>query len=204
MAESLAAESAEGVTGLVLAGGRGRRMGGVDKGLLLHAGTPLAQRALQRLAPQVQCLAVNANRHPDRYAAFGVPVWPDTVPGQPGPLAGLLAGLSHATTPWLAAVPCDLPHVPSDLVGQLRAALDGRTARAAFAVAGGRAHPACCLLHADLARPLRAALDAGERRVLAWLQAQGARPVDFDDAAAFVNLNTPRDLIVDAGAASGC
>ena len=97
------------ITGLVLAGGRGSRMGGVDKGLQLHHGVPLALHALRRLAPQVGPAMLNANRNVEAYAAFGAPVWPDTPPNYAGPLAGFVAGLSHCHTPYLVTVPCDSP-----------------------------------------------------------------------------------------------
>src|ERR1700761_8879843 len=107
------------ITGLVLAGGRGSRMGGVDKGLQLHLGTPLALHALNRLRPQVAGLMLNANRNLEVYEAMGAPVWPDEPADFAGPLAGMLAGLSHCPTPYLATVPCDSPDFPLDLVARL-------------------------------------------------------------------------------------
>ena len=100
------------ITGLILAGGRGSRMGGVDKGLQDHLGVPLALHALRRLAPQVGTVMINANRNLDVYASMGVPVWPDEIPDYAGPLAGMLAGLAHCETPYLATVPCDTPNFP--------------------------------------------------------------------------------------------
>lgn len=192
----------EDITGLVLAGGRGSRMGGVDKGLQHHAGQPLAAHALQRLRPQVGALMISANRHLADYAALGVPVWPDTLPDQPGPLAGLLAGLRRCSTPWMASVPCDCPHFPADLVARLAAAREAEGTALAVAAtrddAGGdgglRLHPVFCLLGRDLATSLEASLRAGERRVAHWVAQQGASVVCFDDATAFVNVNTPADL----------
>lgn len=190
------------ITGLVLAGGRSSRMGGVDKGLQQHAGQPLAAHALQRLRPQVGALVISANRHLPAYAALGVPVWPDTLPDHPGPLAGLLAGLTHCTTPWLVSVPCDCPHFPADLVARLAAAREAEGTALAVAAtpdddAGNgrlRLHPVFCLLRRDLAASLEASLQAGERRVAQWVARQRASVVRFDDAAAFVNVNTPADL----------
>ena len=101
------------ITGLVLAGGRGSRMGGVDKGLQAYRGMPLAMHALLRLGPQVGEMMVNANRNLAAYESLGVPVWPDALPDYPGPLAGFLTGLERCTTPFLATVPCDSPHFPS-------------------------------------------------------------------------------------------
>ena len=184
----------ERITGLVLAGGLGRRMGGADKGRLPWRGRPLAAHAIERLAPQVGALAISANRNTDAYAAFGVPVLADTLPGALGPLAGVLAGMRHAATPWLAVVPCDAPRFPADLVARLAA---GRgDAPLAYARAG-RTHPVFCLVPTALADALERSLVAGDRRVERWLQASGGVAVDFDDAAAFANLNTPENLDAD-------
>ncbi len=198
------------ITGLVLAGGQGRRMGGVEKGLqqmptaaaapnpLPHP-LPLARHALARLAPQVGRLALSANRHLDAYTAWGMPVWPDGYPGL-GPLAGLAAGLSRAETPWLATVPCDAPRFPLDLVLRLAEAIedaDAQTvaqkdarpgaqagmrtsAQAAVAWSGGKPQPVFCLVHRDLAGSLQAFLGRGERRAQEWLASVGALRVDFD------------------------
>src|ERR1700679_3295306 len=107
------------ITGLILAGGRGSRMGGIDKGLQWHLGVPLARHALERLRPQVAALMLNANRNLAAYQAMGVPVWQDETPDFPGPLAGMLAGLEHCDTPYLVTVPCDSPNFPTDLVARL-------------------------------------------------------------------------------------
>jgi molybdopterin-guanine dinucleotide biosynthesis protein A len=183
------------ITGLVLAGGRGARMGGLDKGLVKLGGEPLAARVLARLAPQVGALLISANRNLDRYAALGAPVVADSPEHGPyaGPLAGIRAALVAARTPWLAVVPCDTPNIPLVLVERLAAGLDG--ARASFAVAGGRPHSLCCLLHASLRASLDEALERGERRAAAWLDSVGARAVAFDDAAAFANINAAVDLL---------
>ena len=186
------------ITGLVLAGGRGSRMGGVDKGLQPWQGRPLVQHALQRLAPQVGPLMVNANRNADAYRAFGVPVWPDEMADYPGPLAGFLAGLMHCSTPWLVTVPCDSPCFPDDLVQRLGHAL--READADVAVAatheGDRLQPqpVFCLLRVSLRDDLRAFLQEGGRKIDAWTGRQRQAVVCFDDAAAFFNANTPDDL----------
>jgi molybdopterin-guanine dinucleotide biosynthesis protein A len=188
----------EHITGLVLAGGRGSRMGGADKGLQPLRGRPLAQHAIERLRPQVGPLWVSANRHADAYAALGVPVCADTVPGQPGPLAGLLAGLAVCATPWLAVVPCDVPRFPADLVARLAAGLQSAGAELAIAVtleAGERRpHPVFCLLPATLRADLAVALAREERRVLQWMRRHHCAEVLFDDAAAFTNANTGDDL----------
>ncbi len=107
------------ITGLILAGGRGSRMGGVDKGMQSFRGVPLVLHALRRLAPQVDRVMINANRNLDAYRAMGVPVWSDEAPDFPGPLAGMLAGLEHCETPYLVTVPCDTPYFPGDLTARL-------------------------------------------------------------------------------------
>ena len=183
------------ITGLVLAGGRASRMGGVDKGLVTFGGRTLVERVIERIRPQVGPLMISANRNVDAYRAFGFPVLLDAVDGLqpfPGPLAGLLAGLRAATSPWLAAVPCDAPFLPQDLVSRLAGALG--TSRAAMACVGDRAEPVFCLLHVDLADDLAAALSRGERRAEAWLRGAGAAPAVFLQPEGFANLNTLQEL----------
>lgn len=187
------------VTGLVLAGGRGSRMGGVDKGLQPFQGRPLALHALQRLAPQVATVALNANRHLDTYAGFGAPVWPDALADYPGPLAGMLAGLQHATTPWLVTVPCDSPCFPTDLVARLFDAARREGADVALAAtpeADGslQPQPVFCLLRCTLAGALQAFLAGGQRRIDRFTGQQRQVVVPFDDAGAFVNANTADEL----------
>lgn len=197
----------EHITGLVLAGGRGSRMGGVDKGLQPHLGQPLAWHALQRLAPQVGTLAVNANRHLAQYAALtqalaqglahtlertqppGAPpceVWPDTHPDQPGPLAGLATGLARCRTPWLVSVPCDTPRFPTDVVARLAQAAQAASAPLAMAAtpagpgAAPQLQPVFCLLHHSLLPSLLAYLASGRRRVDAWTTQHPQATVVFD------------------------
>ena len=205
------------ITGLVLAGGRAVRMGGIDKGLQPFLGEPLAQRALRRLGPQVGPLILNANRHLAEYGAFGFPVCPDLskppplpspLPGETfaGPLAGMLAGLRRCETPFLVTVPCDAPHFPSDLVARLAAGLtrdQADIATAAAPEADGplrllRPQPVFSLVRRDLAESLAAFLAEGGRRVGAWTARHHAVLVPFadagDDPAAFSNANTLDDL----------
>jgi molybdopterin-guanine dinucleotide biosynthesis protein A len=193
------------ITGLVLAGGQGARMGGLDKGLQRFGGQPLAQHAAQRLAPQVGPLTINANRHLDQYAAFGWPVHADTLPGYPGPLAGMLAGLAHCTTPWMATVPCDSPLFPADLVDRLAAGLQDAGAQLAVACAPDadgrlRRQPAFCLLPVSLRDDLAAFLAEGGRKIGAWLARYACAEVAFnapgDAADAFTNANTLEELRV--------
>ena len=186
------------ITGLVLAGGRGSRMGGVDKGLQLFAGRPLALHAVQRLASQVGSVAINANRHAEVYADFGVPVWPDTLPGFAGPLAGMLTGLVHCTSPWLVTVPCDAPGFPTDLVARLASGLavaDADLVIAVTDVAGlKQPQPVFCLLRATLRDSLVRSLHAGQHKVEAWAATQRCVEVVFDDMQAFANANTLDEL----------
>ncbi|MEO8300073.1 MAG: molybdenum cofactor guanylyltransferase MobA [Burkholderiales bacterium] len=195
------------ITGLVLAGGAGQRMGGQDKGLLPYQGRPLVAHAIERLQPQVGTLLISANRHLADYAGFGWPLVqdgvnePDIPSRRAGPLAGLLAGLEACTTPWLLSVPCDCPRFPLDLAQRLGQALveaDAALAIAATpATAQARAgrHPVFCLLHTRLREPLAAYLAAGGRRLEGWcVDEQRGAVVEFADTAAFDNLNTPADL----------
>ncbi len=187
------------ITGLVLAGGRGSRMGGIDKGLQLLAGRPLVAHALARLAPQVGALLVNANRHLDLYAAFGHPVLRDGLAEQPGPLAGMLAGLDACTTPYMATVPCDSPLFPLDLVARLAAALQDGAARVAIAAtrhADGtvQPQPVFCLLHHSVRDSLATFAASGQRSVERWAAAEGGVQAVCDNVAAFVNANTLQEL----------
>src|ERR1700677_872332 len=186
------------VTGLILAGGRGSRMGGVDKGLQLHRGRPLAAHALERLRPQVGKVMVNANRNLETYRSMGVPVWPDEVPDYPGPLAGMLAGLTHCDTSLMATVPCDTPNFPLDLVVRLARGLEG--ADADIAVAYTRAgeelfpQPVFCLMKTSLKDALAAFIAAGERKTGFFARGQRNTRVVFDDDTEFFNINTLTEL----------
>ncbi len=189
---------AEHITGLVLAGGRGSRMGGVDKGLQNHLGIPLALHAMQRLSPQVGAVMISANRHLDAYASFGVPVWLDAMADHPGPLAGFLAGLEHCTTPYLVTVPCDTPNFPTDLVARLAAGLIAQSAQSAVAAAreGDRmqVQPVFCLMASGLKDSLLEFIASGQRQVERWTALHRCATVVFDDAAAFANANTAQEL----------
>ena len=188
----------EDITGVVLAGGRGSRMGGVDKGLQNHRGMSLALHALMRLQPQVGTVMINANRNLGAYEAMGAPVWPDAMPDHPGPLAGLLTGLEHCETPYLVSVPCDTPHFPTDLVTRLGAALVQTDAEIAMAAAPEegtlRTQPVFCLLKADLLGSLVAYLQSGQRKIDRWTGLHRCAVVEFDDAQAFFNANTLAEL----------
>lgn len=186
------------ITGLVLAGGRATRMGGVDKGLQSYEGLALARHALNRLTPQVASVMINANRNRVEYEALGVPVWPDDLPDFPGPLAGMLAGLRHCRTPYLATVPCDSPQFPMDLVARLAAglALDNAEMATAYTREGDKLfpQPVFCLMKVSLLDRLRAFLHSGERKTGAWPRSQQNAQVIFEDQSAFMNINTLDEL----------
>jgi len=186
------------ITGVILAGGRGSRMGGADKGLQNHHGMALALYSLLRLGPQVGHMMINANRNLGAYEAFGVPVWPDPVDDFAGPLAGFLAGLEHCETPLLLSVPCDTPNFPDDLAERLLAALDAEDAELAYAVtvdAGQQqAHPVFCLMKSTLSESLVAFLHSGGRKIDRWFMQHRAVAVPFADPAAFFNANTTAEL----------
>lgn len=180
------------IYGLILAGGEGRRMGGVDKAFLPLAGRPLIAHAIDRLGPQVEELAISANGDPARFAGFGLPVLADQA--RQGPLSGVLAGLRWARAAGadaVVSVPVDTPFLPGDLVPRLWLAGDGG---AAVAEAGGRTHPACGVWPVALADDLAAWLVAGEARVMGFAARHGAARAGFSDANAFLNLNAPDDL----------
>ena len=195
------------ITGLVLAGGRGSRMGGVDKGLQRFHGVPLALHALRRLQPQVGRVLLNANRNLDTYTAFGAPVCPDALGDYPGPLAGFLAGLAQCTTPWLLTVPCDTPLFPTDLVARLAVAAAREGADIAMAAAAElddsgavqwRRQPVFCLLRSALQDNLERYVDGGGRKIGAWAEQHPCVVVPFsapgDPAQAFYNANTLVEL----------
>ena len=188
----------EQITGLVLAGGRGARMGGVDKGLQNHLGTPLALHALLRLGPQVGEVMINANRNLGAYESMGVPVWPDTLPDYAGPLAGFLTGLERCETPFMVTVPCDSPRFPLDLVERLADGLESQQAEIALAATregvATRVHPVFCLMTTSLLESLVRFTQGGQRKIDRWTAQHRCVEVVFDDAAAFANANTAGEL----------
>jgi len=186
------------ITGIVLAGGRGSRMGGVDKGLQNHRGVPLALHALLRLQPQVGEVMINANRNLAAYESMGVPVWPDAQADFAGPLAGMLVGLERCETPYLATVPCDTPNFPLDLVDRLAQALEAEGAELAMAATREDGlvmpQPVFCLLKAELLESLVKFLAGGQRKIDRWSAQHRVATVVFDDASAFDNANTIEEL----------
>ena len=181
------------VSGIILAGGLGRRMGGVDKGLQLLRGKPMIEHVIARLAPQVEEIVINANQNLERYAAFGHRVVSDRVSGFAGPLAGLHAGLGAVSHPLAVTVPCDSPFLPADLVARLQSRLGANDL--AVAKTGDQPHPVFALVRRTVAENLHAFLASGGRKIDAWYAALRVVEVQFDDEAdAFRNINTLDEL----------
>jgi molybdopterin-guanine dinucleotide biosynthesis protein A len=183
------------VTGLILAGGKGSRMGGVDKGLQGFRGRRLVDHVYERLAPQVGGIIINANQNHDEYRSFGVRVVSDAIAGFAGPLAGFHAGLSVSKRPFLVSVPCDSPFLPADLVERLYARIDESGAELAVAKTGDRPHPVFSLMRRGVLDHLDAFLKGGGRKIDAWYASLSVVEVSFDDEAeAFSNINTLEEL----------
>ena len=193
------------ITGILLAGGQGRRMGSVDKGLVEFEGRALVAHAIERLEPQVAALVINANRNRERYAAFGHAVVADAIGGFAGPLAGLHAGLSAAMTPYVVTSPCDSPFLPLDLVARLAAAFDRAALDVAVARTFDQPHPVFSLVNQDVLSHLDAFLRGGGRKIDAWYGSLRVAEVSFDDEVdAFRNFNTAAELAANTrGAADG-
>jgi molybdenum cofactor guanylyltransferase len=182
------------ITGLVLAGGMGRRMGSVDKGLVEFRGKPMVAHVIERLMPQVDLLIINANRSLDEYGAFGHLVVSDEVGGFAGPLAGLHAGLKHCATPFVVTVPCDSPFLAVDLVARLYEALRENIAELAVATTGDYAQPVFALYSATLLPSLTQFLQSGGRKIDAWYSTHRVVEVSFADENAFANINTIAEM----------
>ncbi len=196
---------AEAITGVILAGGRGSRMGGVDKGLQSFNGVPLALHTLMRLSPQVGSVMINANRNLAAYESFGTPVWPDStgMGDYAGPLAGFMTALERCETPYLLTVPCDTPLFPTDLVARMARVFAEEAAD--FAVAAAleedgqlRPQPVFCLMATHMLESLVQFTQAGGRKIDAWTAQHKTVIVPFnapgDDAHAFFNANTLAEL----------
>lgn len=182
------------ITGLILAGGQGSRMRGIDKGLVNLVQRPLISHVLERFAPQVHTVIISANRNTERYREFGYPVVNDTLNDYPGPLAGILSGLMACETEWLVSAPCDCPFMPHDLVRRLSAAVDSEPS-IAVVNACGELQPVFALIPTRLRDSLSEFLTAGERKITRWFARHAMVPVDFgNDTIAFSNVNTPEEL----------
>jgi molybdenum cofactor guanylyltransferase len=183
------------ITGVILAGGQGRRMGGVDKGLRELRGKAMVAWVLERFSLQVNEVIINANQNLDVYARFGHRVVPDEIGGFAGPLAGLQRGLSEAAHPLVATAPCDTPFLPVDLVARLHAALQEKSAQLAVARTGDQPHPVFCVCRRDVLQHLTQFLQNGGRKIDAWYSTLNVVEVPFDDQLdAFSNINTVDEL----------
>ena len=188
-------ESSAAITGLILAGGKGSRMGGVDKGLQGFRGKRLVDHVYERFAPQVGGIIINANQNQEEYKTFGVRVVSDAIGGFAGPLAGFHAGLSISKRPFLASVPCDSPFLPTDLVERLYKRLDEAGAELAVAKTGEQPHPVFSLMRRTVLDHLNDFLKGGGRKIDAWYATLSAVEVAFDDEPeAFSNINTREEL----------
>ena len=183
------------VTAVILAGGAGRRMMGQDKGIIDFRGQPLITHVLDALRSQTDKLMINCNRNQDTYARFGYPLQPDTLPDNPGPLAGLLAALETSDTEYVLSVPCDTPFLPPDLVERMRNSLLQSDADACTVDDGERLHPVILLVKRDVAPSLRLYLESGKRKVHDWFYSTRHCVADFSDKPdSFININTPDQL----------
>ena len=184
------------ITGIVLAGGKGRRMGGVDKGLVSFLGKPLVAHVIERLNPQVDEIFINANREIESYSAFGHEVIQDDIADFAGPLAGLHKGMLVAKHAYVVTVPCDSPLIPTDLVDRLMHGLTEHDADVAVAKTGTQAHPVFCLCRTALLPSLEDFLQNGGRKIDAWYASLQVAEILFDDnPQAFANINTREDLL---------
>ena len=188
-------ESFTAITGLILAGGKGSRMGGVDKGLQSFRGKRLVDHVYVRFAPQVGGIIINANQNQEEYKTFGVRVVSDAIGGFAGPLAGFHAGLSISKRPFLASVPCDSPFLPADLVERLYKRIDDTGAELAVAKTGEQPHPVFSLMRRGVLNHLAEFLKSGGRKIDAWYATLSVVEVAFDDEPeAFSNINTREEL----------
>ncbi len=183
------------ISGVILAGGKARRMQGQDKGLVSFCGKPMIAHCLARLSPQVSGVSINTNRNFEKYSTYGVPIFADELPDFQGPLSGMLTALKRATTDYVLFIPCDNPFLSEELCQRLLRAIREHNAQLAYANDGERDHPTFCLMSCKLAPELEKYLASGERRILAFMQQQHAVDVDFSDQkSAFQNFNTLEDV----------
>lgn len=182
------------ITGVILAGGRGRRLGGVDKGLVQLNGRPLIEHAIEAMRPQVGHLMISANRHHEQYAMYGFPVVADILGDHYGPLAGILSAMRRAQTPWLACVPCDAPALAPDLVKRLSAVM-AADSEMSVAFVDGRLQPVFALMRCSLAKDVECYLKEGGRKAQTWCRQRRLVLADFSASPEmFRNINTPADL----------
>ena len=191
--------SSEYITGLISAGGRAQRMGGIDKGLIPFHGKPLIESAISRLKPQVSTILINANRSITKYSHYGYPVLMDETPDFSGPLAGFSVGLKHCKTPYLLTSPCDSPLLPTDLAEKMAYQLEDDDLELVFASSkedDGKtwSQPVFCLMKSNLQDSLNAFLSKGDLKIDRWFKELHSATVVFENAQAFANVNTPEEL----------
>lgn len=183
------------VTGVVLAGGRARRMGGGDKGLIDFAGKPLISYALSAIRPVVDDIIINANRNRDKYREFGFPVAADENRAFDGPLAGILSAMTRSKADYLLTLPCDCPLIDSAIIERMIATMEADPVDCLVADDGERLHPVVLLIDRRLEDDLRAYLNGGERKIDRWFMRHRWQAVNFSDRPeAFRNVNTPEEL----------
>jgi molybdopterin-guanine dinucleotide biosynthesis protein A len=191
--------TSEHITGLILAGGRAQRMGGIDKGFIAFHGKPLIESAISRLKPQVSTILINANRSITKYSHYGYPVLMDETPDFSGPLAGFAVGLKHCKTPYLLTSPCDSPLLPTDLAEKMAVELEGNHLELVFASSkedDGKiwSQPVFCLMKSNLQDSLHAFLSKGDLKIDRWFKELRSGTVVFEHSQAFANVNTPEEL----------
>jgi len=191
--------TANQITGLILAGGRAQRMGGIDKGLIPFHGKPLIESTITRLKPQVSTILINANRSITKYSHYGYPVLMDETPDFSGPLAGFSVGLRHCKSPYLLTSPCDSPLLPTDLAEKMAGELEGKNLELVFASSkedDGKiwSQPVFCLMRRDLKDSLDIFLSKGDLKIDRWFKELRSGTVVFENAQAFANVNTPEEL----------
>jgi len=191
--------TSEHITGLILAGGRAQRMGGIDKGLIPFQGKALIESAIGRLKPQVSTILINANRSITKYSHYGYPVVMDETPDFSGPLAGFSVGLKHCKTPYLLTSPCDSPLLPVDLAKKMAVQLENNDLELVFASSkedDGKiwSQPVFCLMKSDLQDSLAAFLCKGDLKIDRWFKELRSGTVVFENPQAFANVNTPEEL----------
>jgi molybdopterin-guanine dinucleotide biosynthesis protein A len=191
--------TANQITGLILAGGRAQRMGGIDKGFILFHGKPLVESAIDRLKPQVSTILINANRSITKYSHYGYPVLLDETPDFSGPLAGFSVGLKHCKTPYLLTSPCDSPLLPTDLAEKMANELEEKNLDLVYASSQEAnekiwAQPVFCLMKRTLQASLDTFLSKGDLKIDRWFKDLRSGTVVFDNAQAFANVNTPEEL----------
>ena len=182
------------ISGCILAGGQGTRLGGIDKGLVKFGTSTLVEHAINRLSPQVDSLIINANRNTDKYNEFGFPVVTDSNKNFDGPLQGFYTGLVHSDADYVVFAPCDCPFFPSNLIQQLAQPLIHSHAKLSMAVAGGRPQPVFTIVSVDLKNSLGKFLENGGRKIRHWIESEKYSSVGFSEPTAFDNINTTHDL----------